>query len=111
MARSTKDPRIALERLAEALGATLEKTGPQTWRVVLPTSIGGRLFGEITPRTSKRALARLVTHALTSEEHGGAGWQEEEVRDTIRLRRIPSTSGLKAHELDAIRRVLYRPDS
>ena len=104
MKRLTRDARLAMERLAEHGGVTVEKVpgGYLMYR-------GGGLVGgpSAGPLNAKRSLARLVTTAQFTLGSGGWGMESAEIRDVIRLTRVTS-HGLVAHDEEAIHKVLTR---
>lgn len=102
MTRSTKDPRLAMERLAEAVGAELERAGPRAYRVVIPVHAD---VHRSEPRSAKRTLAHLIFFARVE-----LGWSQEKVQETIRLRRV-TPRGLPGHEFSRIREHITRRTS
>lgn len=109
--RRTKDPTLALKRLCRHLGATLNRVGTRAWTVTLPAPGSDELFQKIPPRSGKRCLAAVVDFATTSVPQGGAGLEDHQVREVVRLYRTRSLDrGLKAHEEATIHRVLLEEE-
>lgn len=102
MKRRTKNPKLAMERLAAHAGVGIAKKGK------LYKLYGGPIRHHLSvdrPRNAKKCLARMVTVDQWSKRFGGWGMEPTEVRDVIRLTRIDSY-GTVGHEEEAIRRVL-----
>ena len=99
MARSTRSPSLALERLAEFLGADLSVSGRGRRRIVIPLADWGYDV-EIEGRIN-RVLYATIHLATTPQELGGREIPPEDVATTMNLRRAP-TKG-PAHETNLIR--------
>ncbi len=98
MKRLTVNPRLAMQRMAEHVGAQVTKV-PGGYNLI--NSDGWR----DRPRNAKKTLAKLVMIAQFRVVSGGQGMSRSEVRDVIRLSRV-TPRGTVAHEEEAIREVL-----
>ncbi len=105
MKRRTKDPRLALERLAEHGGVEVAKAAGGYILYVGGTHRRVRFSPTSIPISAKRCLARLVLVAQWGHRAGGWGMKRDAIRDIVRLTHITS-HGLVAHQEQTIREVL-----
>ncbi len=106
MKRRTKDPRLALERLAEHGGVEVAKAAGGGYIMYHKgTRARVRFSPTSAPMSAKKCLARLVLTAQWGHRCGGWSMDRDKVRDVIRLTRITS-HGLVAHQEQTIREVL-----
>ena len=100
MKRRTANARLAMQRMAEHVGATVEKV-PGGYQLLNGDGWLDR------PKSAKKTLAKLVTIAQFKVVSGGQGMTRAEVRDVIRLTRV-TAHGTVGHEEESIREVLTR---
>lgn len=98
MTRRTKDPRLAMLRLAAALGIQVEQVG-RSYRLDYGFPSEHWRWRTRTPRTAKRCVAFLIEIAIA---------RDMEPSEIMRLTEIQSY-GLKFHEHDLISRHLWNP--
>jgi hypothetical protein len=76
--RRTSDTTLAMKRLAEALGWTVESTG-QSWHITSPETFDGLTYSNL------EALCVMVRVAMSSKAIGGWAWTPADIRDRIRF--------------------------
>ena len=93
--RSTKNAGTALQRLADHLGARLEPVGTGQRRATVqrdgwpPAVIEGR---------TNEVLYGLLYAALAPTSVGGLGYDMDEIKDRVRLWKVPTAYVTGAHQ-------------